>query len=140
MPDEENTQPAQPTARTIVPPQHEAQGNLSGVAQLQLKAVGAMHVTPYEAVASVAPPDIRSSIVSAELIFNDLQESVLYTCAHDDQPIGPRTGVKDVPETTLKALANYALEKRHRERERFWWIFGIVFTAVVGVAAGKWLL
>lgn len=79
----------------------------------------------YVAVSSVSSPDIQVAIMSVQPAFQALAEPVLYACAHDDQPVGPRIGVKDVPEPTLKALSGYELERRSRKRERIWWIVGI---------------
>jgi hypothetical protein len=84
----------------------------------------------YTAVSSVAvQPSQKDAILSAQPKFQILDEALLYACAKDDQPVGPRINVDDIPETTLKALSNYELERRSRNRERIWWLIGIALTA-----------
>jgi hypothetical protein len=85
----------------------------------------------YTAVSSVAAQQSqKDAILSAQPRFQLLDEAVLYACAKDDQPVGPRINVDDIPETTLKALSNYELERRSRNRERIWWLIGIALTAI----------
>ncbi len=79
-------------------------------------------VTAYEASAAVATTTTeRDAILELGPTFTSLEEPVLHTLAHDGEPIGPRISNPGVPEPTLKALANFELERRRGERERRRW-------------------
>ena len=70
---------------------------------------------------SFAASAIQSSVLRLEGIYTDLPSPVLYTLAHDTEPVGPRIDVSDVPEPTMKALAGYEWERRkavHEQEER----------------------
>lgn len=115
---------------------------LPGSHVIELKAAQMVfqgsRVKIYTVVSSVAPPSMQTAIMSAQPAFQKLAEPVLYACAHDDQPVGPRIGIKDVPETTLKALSVYHWDRRGRRRERFWWIVGGIGLAFLSAFA-TWL-
>ena len=79
-------------------------------------------VRVYEASAAVATTTTeRDAILELGPIFTSLEEPVLHTLAHDGEPIGPRISNPGVPEPTLKALANFELERRRGEREQWRW-------------------
>lgn len=105
----------------------------------------------YEAAAGAAhTPAESEAIKKLELLFNRLDESVLHTWIESGLPIGPRIGVKGIPEPTLLAFAKWHLslfarkredERRLREEKRSnrdIWIKGIgvgvsVATAIFGI-------
>ncbi len=89
-------------------------------------------------VSSVSPVFEQTSILALEESFKHLRDSELHVYAHDDQAIGPRIGVRDVAEPTLKALANFEKERRARLSERVWWAVGGVLLAAA-TAYFTWL-
>lgn len=90
-------------------------------------------------VSSVAPSIEQTSIRNLEPIFKKFTDSEVGVYAVDDQPIGPRIGITDVPEPTLKALAGVVVQQRARISDRRWFIVGGGLLALVtGVVA--WIL
>jgi hypothetical protein len=79
---------------------------------------------------------MQEAIVAAEPALKKVNDAVLYACAHDDEPVGPRIGVVGLPKTTLKALCSYEIERRGVERERMRKIELIVMTAIVSAVVG----
>jgi len=51
-------------------------------------------------------------------ILMNLEDPILYTLAHDDQPISTRVDIQNVPENTLKTYAKYMSDCREKERLR----------------------
>lgn len=87
-------------------------------------------------VSSVAPTIQQTSIRSLEPIFKRFTDTEVAVYATDDQPIGPRIGVSDVPEPTLKAIASVEVQRRGRLSDRKWHIVGGGLAALVaGVVA-----
>ena len=54
----------------------------------------------------------------AQLKFSKLDDSILYTVANDNQPIGDRLNIKGITEDTLKTFAEYEFSDREKERVR----------------------
>jgi hypothetical protein len=81
-------------------------------AALEGHAVVSESADAFLAVGSVSSPAEQVSLDAAEKRLATLGDAVLYVWATDGLPIGPRAGIKDVPESTLKALANFELEHR----------------------------
>lgn len=91
------------------------------------------------AVSSVAPSIEQTSIRDLEKTFGALRDAELFVYAADEQSIGPRIGVTNVAEATLKALATYEKERRSRINDRKWHIIGGGLAALVtGIVA--WIL
>jgi hypothetical protein len=91
------------------------------------------------AVSSVAPQVQQTSIRNLEPVFKKFTDTEVSVYAMDEQPIGPRIGITDVPEPTLKALAGVEVQRRGRLSDRKWAIIGGGLAALVtGVVA--WIL
>jgi len=87
-------------------------------------------------VSSVAPTIQQTSIRSLESIFKQFTDTEVAVYAMDDQPIGPRICIADVPEPTLKALASVEVQQRGRRSDRRWHIIaGGLAALVAGVVA-----
>lgn len=123
-------------AGTIVP--KTATVSLSGQ-RATVRLSGSHLAQTLSSVSSVAPHVEQTSILALEETFKSLRDAELHVYANDDQPIGPRVGVTDVAEPTLKALANFERERRGRLAERVWWFVGSVILAAVTAYLG-WLL
>jgi hypothetical protein len=90
------------------------------------------------AVSSVAPTYQQTSIKNLEPVFKKFTDLEVQVYAKDDQPIGPRIGVADVPESTLKAIAGVEVERRVRISDRAWYIVGGLLLAVA-TGIGAWI-
>jgi hypothetical protein len=123
-------------AGTILPPPPKQQS--AALANWVLYGGDSLSST-LSSVSSVAPSYQQTSILSLEKTFEDLRDSQLHVFAHDDQPIGPRIGMTEVPEPTLKALANYERERRSRISERTWFIVGGAIATLIAGLIGFWL-
>ncbi len=76
-------------------------------------------VTIYEATASATSEvTVQLAIKGLQPIFEKMDDLELYVMAHDDEPIGPRVNVKDVPDKAAKFIALYELQKREDEKKR----------------------
>src|SRR6266446_4548817 len=72
----------------------------------------------YEAVAVASQtPGEAEAIKKLEPLFRKLDEATLHTWVESKLPIGPRIGVKALPEEILSALAKWHLASFQRERE-----------------------
>jgi hypothetical protein len=72
----------------------------------------------YEAaVAASQSPGEAEAIKRLEPLFRNLDEATLHTWVESKLPIGPRIGVKGLPEEILAALAKWHLVSIQRERE-----------------------
>ncbi|MEN3952276.1 hypothetical protein [Iodidimonas sp. SYSU 1G8] len=79
----------------------------------------------YEAAAAAAQtPAEAEAIKKLEPLFRRLDEATLFIWIESNLPIGPRLGVKSLPEEVLRSLAKWHLASYQRERE------GIARTAV----------
>ena len=75
-------------------------------------------VTIYEATASATSEvTVQLAIKGLQPIFEKMDDLELYVMAHDDEPIGPRVNVKDVPDKAAKFIALYELQKREDEKK-----------------------
>lgn len=73
----------------------------------------------YEAAAAAAQtPGEAEAIKRLEPFFQKLDEAILHTWVESKLPIGPRIGVKGLPEEILFALAKWHLASFQREREQ----------------------
>lgn len=101
----------------------------------------------YEATArSVTGTELQDAIRALEGTFSQLEDSVVYAYAFDDEPVGPRIGETTVPESTSKALAGYEWERREKEKAvretinaRAWSLGEKVLLVVVAAAVGALL-
>lgn len=72
----------------------------------------------YESAAAAAnTPALSEAIKNLNPLFSNLEESILHAFVHDGNPIGPRINVKELPEETIHALAEWHLESFSRKRE-----------------------
>lgn len=69
-------------------------------------------LSTYDAVAAAAPLNAQAEYRALEPVLERLDDTALYVYATDGSPIGPRLGVHDIEEPTLKALANYERQRR----------------------------
>lgn len=83
---------------------------LEGHAVSETSASGTL--STYVAVGAVSPASERELVSSLEPQFAALSDATLYVWATDGLAIGPRMNVKGIPESTLKALANYERQRR----------------------------
>jgi hypothetical protein len=73
----------------------------------------------YEAAAAASQtPGEAEAIKRLEPLFRKLDEATLHTWLESRLPIGPRIGVKGLPEETLAALAKWHFASFQREREQ----------------------
>lgn len=73
----------------------------------------------YEAAAAASQtPGEAEAIKKLEPLFRKLDEATLHTWVESKLPIGPRIGVKGLPEEILSALAKWHLASFQREREQ----------------------
>lgn len=73
----------------------------------------------YEAAAAASQtPGEAEAIKRLEPLFRKLDEATLHTWVESKLPIGPRIGVKGLPEEILAALAKWHLASFQREREQ----------------------
>lgn len=73
----------------------------------------------YEAVAAASQtPGEAEAIRRLEPLFRNLDEATLHTWVESKLPIGPRIGVKGLPDEILAALAKWHLASFQREREQ----------------------
>lgn len=73
----------------------------------------------YEAAAAASQtPGEAEAIKKLEPLFRKLDEATLHTWVESKLPIGPRIGVKGLPEEILTALAKWHLASFQREREQ----------------------
>jgi hypothetical protein len=73
----------------------------------------------YEAAAAASQtPGEAEAIKKLEPLFRKLDEATLHTWVESKLPIGPRIGVKGLPEEILGALAKWHLVSFQREREQ----------------------
>lgn len=73
----------------------------------------------YEAAAAASQtPGEAEAIKRLEPLFRKLDEATLHTWVESKLPIGPRIGVKGLPEEILSALAKWHLASFQREREQ----------------------
>ena len=73
----------------------------------------------YEAAAASAQtPGEAEAIKKLEPLFRSLDEATLHTWVESKVEIGPRIGVKGLPEEILHALAKWHLASAQRERDR----------------------
>ncbi|MBK6961201.1 MAG: hypothetical protein IPH23_08330 [Gammaproteobacteria bacterium] len=73
----------------------------------------------YEAAAAASQtPGEAEAIKRLEPLFGKLDEATLHTWVESKLPIGPRIGVKGLPEEILSALAKWHLASFQREREQ----------------------
>lgn len=73
----------------------------------------------YEAAAAATQtPGEAEAIKRLEPLFRKLDEATLHTWVESKLPIGPRIGVKGLPEEILSALAKWHLASFQREREQ----------------------
>ena len=88
--------------------------------------------TAYEAIAGQAETqeDADETFAVGEKLAG-LNDRDLYLAARDDQPVAKQIGESNLPESTLKALANFELEKRERERAETKLIVGQIVTGVI---------
>ena len=86
--------------------------------------------------AGFTDPAEQAAMHRADRIYTDLQPAVLYTLAHDSEPVGPRIKVSNVPESTLKALAAFHWVRRIAIHERRRWIIGSFIGAPLLVILG----
>lgn len=95
--------------------------------------------TTLNSVSSVAPVFQQTSIKNLEPLFKEFTDAEVSVYATDEQPIGPRIGVADVSESTLKAIASFEVQRRGRLSDRKWHIVATGLVALVtGVVA--WIL
>ena len=72
----------------------------------------------YVGTASTATSATQANSIRAlEGIMEKLPDGEIFTLAFDGEPVGPRIGVENVPDTTLKALAGHEHKKRETARE-----------------------
>ena len=72
----------------------------------------------YEAAAAASQtPGEAEAIKRLEPLFRNLDEATLHSWVESKLPIGPRIGVKALPEEILSALAKWHLASFQRERE-----------------------
>lgn len=91
------------------------------------------------AVSSVAPTAQQTSIKNLEPLFRKLTDTEVNVYAMDEQPIGARIGVQDVPEPTLKAIASFEVQRRGRVSDRTWYVVGGLLLAVA-TGVGAWIV
>lgn len=73
----------------------------------------------YEAAAAASQtPGEAEAIKKLEPLFRKLDEATLHTWVESKLPIGPRIGVRGLPEEILSALAKWHLVSFQREREQ----------------------
>ena len=73
----------------------------------------------YEAAAAASQtPAEAEAIKRLEPLFRNLDEATLHIWVESKLPIGPRIGVKGLPEEVLSALARWHLASFQREREQ----------------------
>lgn len=77
----------------------------------------AARVVHESAVAAARTSAEAEAIRNLEPLFSRQPDSVLYTWVHGTEPIGPKIGVKEIPEETLKNLAAWELAYRERRHE-----------------------
>lgn len=111
---------------------------LSHLDGVRLAARGTLGET-LNSVSSVAPFIQQTSIKNLEPLFKSFTDAEVSVYAMDDQPIGPRIRVPDVPEPTLKAIASFEVQRRGRHSDRRW---HIVAAGIAAVVAGvvTWIL
>ncbi len=89
----------------------------------------------YEATATqAATPEEAVDTRALGAKFDGLDDRDLYVMAKDDEPVGPRIGVTNVPESTLKMSASYELVVRERKLKSRQWRISLGVTALIGVA------
>ena len=100
--------------------------------------------TAFASTAAVAPTSAEANaIVALGPTFRKLDDAVVYVLAHDKEPVGPRVGELEMPETTAKALANYEWLRRVQGREgRRWGVGQVAVPLLTAVFGGLlvWLL
>jgi hypothetical protein len=69
-------------------------------------------LSTYDAIAAVVPLNAQAAYRALKPTLEQLDDAALYVYATDGSPIGPRLGVQDIEEPTLKALANYEWQRR----------------------------
>ena len=86
-------------------------------------------ISPYSlAASSTTSLVLKDAIMDLEPVFTELPDAVLHVAAHDEsQPVGPLVGNPEVPEETLRHLAQFELKRRQDRRE-------------AAVAAKRWRL
>ena len=121
------------------------------VTPIKAKAVaGAMPTSVQSVYASTAAAfptvDEQTAVLSLEGKLVNLAPPVLYALAHDTEAVGPRIGVSNVPEPTLKALAAYEWERRETEKAkqeaksaRAWSLGEKILLVIVAAAVGALL-
>lgn len=62
--------------------------------------------------------DEQTAVLSLEEKFVKLAPPVLYAPARDTEAVGPRIGVSNLPEPTLKSIAAYEWERRETEKAK----------------------
>lgn len=73
----------------------------------------------YDAAAAASKtPAEAEAIKKLEPLFRNLDEATLHTLVESNLPIGPRIGVKNLPEEIICALAKWHLSSFQREREQ----------------------
>ncbi|MGZ3396328.1 MAG: hypothetical protein ACXWPK_19440, partial [Isosphaeraceae bacterium] len=76
----------------------------------------------YNAASAAAhTPAEAEAINKLKPLFSKMEESVLHTWVKSGLPIGPRIGVKDLPEEMLKALAEWHLSVFQRQIDEDKW-------------------
>ena len=94
-------------------------------------ASGLVRSEPYKVLHAVAKtPTEKERILELPKLLKDLEDPVLYAYAHDEVAVGPRIGVADLAETTIKTLAILEWQGRTRRRQL---IVGISVSLVTGV-------
>ena len=107
--------PTDASSGSILPPGDHYEFSPLGMKHTRVDSAYQSTATSFTASA------IQSSVLGLEGIYTKLPSPVLYTLAHDSEPVGPRIDVSDVPEPTMKALAGYEWERRkavHEQVER----------------------
>ena len=105
----------------------------------QLKFSGSANVVFMHTASAAQTPSERQAILDLQDTFVALEDAVLYAYANDDQPVGPRIGNPPVPETTLKALAGYELERRKTAAAKRKWLSAVVILPIAGYLLRGWL-
>lgn len=75
------------------------------------------NIVVYEAAAASHTPGEAEAIKQLGPMFERLPEATLYAFVESGLPIGPRIGVKSMPEELLRALASWHLATLRRKRE-----------------------
>jgi hypothetical protein len=69
------------------------------------------------ASAAAKSPAEVDAIEKLHPLFEDLSDAVLYAWVNSEEPIGPRIGFEELPESTIKALAQFHMASRERKKE-----------------------